>query len=281
MICMSPAPRHSFPVPDLNNQVPALLLMTQTKDSSLRIVITQGEKWRCCQRRVNNNTAANNSKLKWRHRARTKSKKNNNDIMRVGDVVVPMKNHEGGTNEILQRMKATQQVLEDQSRSTVKQAFITNGLGEPKTGLYTLSKDGVLMSSSAKPDKQLLLSAAHPSNSKEILDIAHCACCKAWLYKESRKNHTDVSPPFCVQAAHLCSVAKVEIQWHQDRYVCPEGCKEFRELLRKETVPSLAVVMMGFSLRFQAGKSSPPLSCHHPLNEELDQENRGGANSSD
>jgi hypothetical protein len=30
--------------------------------------------------------------------------------------------------------------------------------------------------------------------------------------------------------------------------------------------------MMGFSLRFQAGKSSPPLSCCHPLNEELDQE---------
>lgn len=294
--------------------------------------------------KVDNTTAANNSKLKWRHQARTKSKKNNNDIMRVGNVVVPFKNQSGGTNEILQRMKATKQVLEDQSKSTVnkngvskhkkqqaeamqksfsvqisqptvatppalkcqchlcgsrfpplpdlgqhhqekhltvKQAFITNGLGEPKTGLYTLSKDGVLMSSSSKPDKQLLLSAARPSNSKEILDIAHFACCKAWLYKESRKKYTDVSPRFCVQAAHLCSVAKVEIQWHQDRYVCPEGCKEFRELLRKETVPSLAVVMMGFSLRFQAGKCSPPLSCHHPLDEELDQENRGGANSSD
>jgi hypothetical protein len=101
------------------------------------------------------------------------------------------------------------------------------------------------------------------------------------LYKELRKKYTDVSPRFCVQAAHLCSVAKVEIQWHQDRYVCPEGCKEFRELLRKETVPTLAGDMMGFSLPFQAGKSSPPLSCCHPLNEELDQENRRGANCSD
>ncbi len=62
---------------------------------------------------------------------------------------------------------------------TVKQAVTTNGLGEPKTGLYTLSKDGVLMSSSSKPYKQLLLSAARPSDSKEILDIAHFACCKA------------------------------------------------------------------------------------------------------
>lgn len=78
--------------------------------------------------KVDNTTAANNSKLKWRHQARTKSKKNNNDIMRVGNVVVPLKNQSGGTNEILQRMKATKQVLEDQSKSTVNK----NGVSKHK-----------------------------------------------------------------------------------------------------------------------------------------------------
>jgi hypothetical protein len=53
--------------------------------------------------KVHNTTTANNSKLKWRHGARTKSKKNNDDdIMRVVNMVVPMKNQSGGTNEILQ-----------------------------------------------------------------------------------------------------------------------------------------------------------------------------------
>jgi hypothetical protein len=80
--------------------------------------------------KVNNTTAANNSKLKWRHPARTKSKKNNNDdIMRVVNVVVPMKNQSGGTNEILQRMKAMKQVLEDQSKSTLNK----NGVSKHKT----------------------------------------------------------------------------------------------------------------------------------------------------
>jgi hypothetical protein len=79
--------------------------------------------------KVDNTTTANNSKLKWRHWARTKSKNNNDDdIMRVVNVVVPMKNQSGGTNEILQRMKAMKQLLEDQSKSIVNK----NGVSKHK-----------------------------------------------------------------------------------------------------------------------------------------------------
>ncbi len=129
---------------------------------------------------------------------------------------------------------------------TVKQAFITNGLGEPQTGMYMLSKDGVLMPS--KSNNKLLSSP----DSKEILDVARFACCKTWLYNELGKRYVDLPPRLGVQAAHLCSVAKVEIRWHIDGYVCPEGCKEYSELREAVKVPSVEVDLIGLSLHFPA-----------------------------
>jgi hypothetical protein len=129
---------------------------------------------------------------------------------------------------------------------TVKQAFITNGLGEPQTGMYMLSKDGVLMPS--KPNNKLLSSP----DSKEILDVARFACCKTWLYNELGKRYVDLPPRLGVQAAHLCSVAKVEIRWHIDGYVCPEGCKEYSELQEAVKVPNFEVDLIGLSLHFPA-----------------------------
>lgn len=104
--------------------------------------------------------------------------------------------------------------------SAVKQAFITNSLGECQTGIYTLTKDGILVPTQGEKLKR-------SPNSRELLEVARSACCKEWLYQELGKHYTELPPRLFVQAAHLCSEAKVEIRWHQDSYVCPDGCKGY------------------------------------------------------
>lgn len=104
--------------------------------------------------------------------------------------------------------------------SAVKQAFIINGRGECQTGIYTLTKDGII-----GPLHSELLN--RPPNSQELLEVARSTCCKDWFFKELGKRYAVLPPRLFVQAAHLCSEAKLEIRWHQDNYLCPDGCKSY------------------------------------------------------
>lgn len=122
--------------------------------------------------------------------------------------------------------------------SALKQAFITNSHGECQTGIFTLSKDGILIPLQSEKLKRA-------PNSKELLEVGRSACCKDWLFNELGKRFVDLQPRVFVQAAHLCSEAKVEIRWHQEKYVCPDGCKAFGE--PDDAIPSMEVDLDGFT----------------------------------
>ncbi|KAG0602146.1 hypothetical protein M758_11G162800 [Ceratodon purpureus] len=121
--------------------------------------------------------------------------------------------------------------------SAVKQAFIINGRDEVQTGIYTLTKDGII-----GPLQGELLN--RPPNSKELLEVARSTCCKEWFFNELGKRYAELPPRLFVQAAHLCSEAKLEIRWHQDKYLCPDGCKSYGA---SNTSPSLEMDLAEFA----------------------------------
>jgi hypothetical protein len=121
--------------------------------------------------------------------------------------------------------------------SAVKQAFIINGRGEVQTGMFTLTKDGII-----GPLQGELLN--RPPNSKELLEVARSTCCKEWFFNELGKRYAELPPRLFVQAAHLCSEAKLEIRWHQDKYLCPDGCKSYGA---PHSLPSLETDLGAFA----------------------------------
>jgi hypothetical protein len=121
--------------------------------------------------------------------------------------------------------------------SAVKQAFIINGRGEVQTGMFTLTKDGII-----GPLQGELLN--RPPNSKELLEVARSTCCKEWFFNELGKRYSELPPRLFVQAAHLCSEAKLEIRWHQDKYLCPDGCKSYGA---PHSLPSLETDLGAFA----------------------------------
>lgn len=121
--------------------------------------------------------------------------------------------------------------------SAVKQAFIINGRGECQTGIYTLTKDGII-----GPLQGELLNRT--PNSQELLEVARASCCKDWFFNELGKRYAVLPPRLFVQAAHLCSEAKLEIRWHQDKYLCPDGCKSYGAA---PSLPSLEMDLSAFA----------------------------------
>lgn len=121
--------------------------------------------------------------------------------------------------------------------SAVKQAFIINGRGECQTGVYTLTKDGII-----GPLQGELLN--RPPNNQELLEVARSTCCKDWFFNELGKRYAILPPRLFLQAAHLCSEAKLEIRWHQDKYLCPDGCKTYGA---SPSFPSLPMDLSAFA----------------------------------
>lgn len=120
--------------------------------------------------------------------------------------------------------------------SAVKQAFIINGRGECQTGIYTLTKDGII-----GPLQGELLNRT--PNSYELFEVARATCCKEWFFNELGKRFAILPQRLFVQAAHLCSEAKLEVRWHQHNYVCPDGCKAYSPPPR---TPNLGVDLSAF-----------------------------------
>lgn len=121
--------------------------------------------------------------------------------------------------------------------AAVKQAFIINGRGECQTGIYTLTKDGII-----GPLQGELLN--RPPNSQELFEVARSTCCKDWFFNELGKRYAVLPPRLFLQAAHLCSEAKLEIRWHQDNYLCPDGCKTYGA---SPSFPSLEMDLSAFA----------------------------------
>ncbi|XP_010531200.1 PREDICTED: histone-lysine N-methyltransferase SUVR5 isoform X2 [Tarenaya hassleriana] len=66
-------------------------------------------------------------------------------------------------------------------------------------------------------------------NNVDILSAARSACCRLSL-KASLEAKFGILPELiCLKAAKLCSENGIQVQWHQEGYVCPNGCKHFKD----------------------------------------------------
>ncbi|TQD72798.1 hypothetical protein C1H46_041671 [Malus baccata] len=67
-----------------------------------------------------------------------------------------------------------------------------------------------------------------PSN-LDILSVARSACCRVSLKAMLEGQYGVLPESLYLRAAKLCSEHNIQIDWHQDGFICPKGCKEFRE----------------------------------------------------
>lgn len=63
-----------------------------------------------------------------------------------------------------------------------------------------------------------------PSNS-EILSIARSVCCKISLRNELETKYGGLPENLYLKAAKLCSELNIQIGWHVEGFICPNGCK--------------------------------------------------------
>ncbi|KAG8072066.1 hypothetical protein GUJ93_ZPchr0006g42790 [Zizania palustris] len=63
-----------------------------------------------------------------------------------------------------------------------------------------------------------------PSN-LDILSVARSVCCKASLSAALEPKYGILPDNIFMKAAKLCSDVGIQIDWHQEDFVCPKGCK--------------------------------------------------------
>jgi hypothetical protein len=64
----------------------------------------------------------------------------------------------------------------------------------------------------------------HPSN-LDILSVARSVCCKTSLLAALDVKYGTMPENIFVKAAKLCSDIGTQINWHQEEFICPMGCK--------------------------------------------------------
>uniref|UniRef100_A0ACD5W8E4 Uncharacterized protein n=1 Tax=Avena sativa TaxID=4498 RepID=A0ACD5W8E4_AVESA len=65
---------------------------------------------------------------------------------------------------------------------------------------------------------------SHPSN-LDILSVARSVCCKTSLLAALEVKYGTMPENIYVKAAKLCSDIGIQIDWHQEEFICPNGCK--------------------------------------------------------
>ncbi|XP_057984320.1 histone-lysine N-methyltransferase SUVR5 isoform X2 [Hevea brasiliensis] len=91
-------------------------------------------------------------------------------------------------------------------------------------------------------------------NNLDILAAARSACCKVSL-KASLEGKYGVLPErLYLKAAKLCSEHNIRVKWHQEGFICPRGCKSFKD---PGLLPPLMPLHNGF-----VGKQSAHSSDH-------------------
>ncbi|KAK7250849.1 hypothetical protein RIF29_33575 [Crotalaria pallida] len=79
-------------------------------------------------------------------------------------------------------------------------------------------------------------------NNRDIISIAHSACCKVSLNASLEEKYGILPERLYLKAAKLCAEHNILVNWHHDGFICPRGCKA----LKDQIVP-LASLSNGFS----------------------------------
>ncbi|KAM6564508.1 hypothetical protein CsatB_024506 [Cannabis sativa] len=107
-----------------------------------------------------------------------------------------------------------------------------------------------------------------PSNF-DILSIARSTCCKIGLKASLGVKFKVLPEHLYLKAAKLCSEHNIYLNWHQDGFICPKGCKASDDSLLLSPVRSLANRIVNRKLKC----SSEPVDdkwqvdeCHYVIN---------------
>ncbi|EEF40077.1 histone-lysine N-methyltransferase SUVR5 [Ricinus communis] len=91
-------------------------------------------------------------------------------------------------------------------------------------------------------------------NNLDILAAARSTCCKVSL-KASLEGKYGVLPErLYLKAAKLCSEHNIRVQWHRDGFLCPRGCKSFKD-------PGLLLPLMPLPNSFIGKQSAHSSGC--------------------
>ena len=66
-------------------------------------------------------------------------------------------------------------------------------------------------------------------NNLDILSIAHTACCKVSLVASLEEKYGVLPKKIHLKAAKLCSEHNIVVNWHQEGFFCPRGCKALKD----------------------------------------------------
>ncbi|XP_042493601.1 histone-lysine N-methyltransferase SUVR5-like isoform X2 [Macadamia integrifolia] len=59
----------------------------------------------------------------------------------------------------------------------------------------------------------------------EILSVARSTCCRVSLQATLQEKYGVLPERLYLKAAKLCSEFNIQVQWHQEGFICPKGCK--------------------------------------------------------
>ncbi|XP_048334681.2 histone-lysine N-methyltransferase SUVR5 isoform X3 [Ziziphus jujuba] len=68
-------------------------------------------------------------------------------------------------------------------------------------------------------------------NNLDIISTARSTCCKVSLKASLEEKYGVLPERLYLKAARLCSEHNIRVDWHQDGFICPKGCKAFKDPL--------------------------------------------------
>ncbi|RDX66736.1 Histone-lysine N-methyltransferase SUVR5, partial [Mucuna pruriens] len=77
-------------------------------------------------------------------------------------------------------------------------------------------------------------------NNLDILSICRSACCKVGLKASLEEKYGILPERLYLKAAKLCSERSILVNWHQDGFICPRGCKVLKDQRHLSPLASLS-----------------------------------------
>ncbi|KAL5557205.1 hypothetical protein UlMin_039441 [Ulmus minor] len=102
-------------------------------------------------------------------------------------------------------------------------------------------------------------------NNFDILSVARSTCCKISLKASLEAKYGLLPERLYLKAAKLCSEHNINVNWHQDGFICPKGCKVFKDHMLSP-LESLTSAIMSHKSACSSGTVDEELKvdeCHY------------------
>lgn len=119
-------------------------------------------------------------------------------------------------------------------RIQASKSLSTGGISVPPHVTSEAATLGTMADSQCSSVAKILFSEMQKTkprpNNSEILSIACSTCCKISLKATLEEKYGVLPERLYLKAAKLCSEHNIFLNWHQDGFICPKGCKAFKDL---------------------------------------------------